>query len=44
LKAATCHLECTSMRLTEAHNAAIAAKPMPARPKMSSAVLNCIRF
>jgi hypothetical protein len=35
---------CTSMRLTEAHNAATAAKPIPARAKMSSAVLNCIRF
>lgn len=32
-------LSMISMRLTEAHNAATAAKPIPARAKMSSAVL-----
>jgi hypothetical protein len=45
LKAAyveTCQWELTSTRFIEAHNAATDAKPIPARAKMSSAVLNCL--
>jgi hypothetical protein len=38
------HLEFTSITIMEAQNAAIAAKPIPARAKISSVVLNCLRF
>ena len=39
-----CHLEFTSITIMEAQSAAIAAKPIPARAKMSSVVLSCFSF